>query len=91
MDNEKKTYSIIGKVEIGTDEYRDLIEKCAETEAELSRARGDYWRITSEVDQLKKSIEELEKMIATFKKFINSDDAVNTKYINFLAENSFWG
>lgn len=29
---EKKTYSIIGKVEIGTDEYRDLIERAMEAE-----------------------------------------------------------
>ena len=27
MSDEKKEYTIKGKVEIGTDEYRDLIEK----------------------------------------------------------------
>ena len=39
MNMEKKEYSIIGKVEIGTDEYRDLIEAVKDAE---SRANRNY-------------------------------------------------
>ena len=28
MNEERKEYSIVGQVTIGTDEYRDLIEEC---------------------------------------------------------------
>ena len=31
---DEKKYSVVGKVEIGTDEYRDLIETNAELKAE---------------------------------------------------------
>lgn len=91
MDNENKKYSIIGKVEIGTDEYRDLIERCVEANAELSRVRCDNWDKTSKIDSLNKRIAELENAADLFKKFINSDDELNAKYISFIAEESIFG
>lgn len=37
MDDEKRNYSVIGTVSIGTDEYRDLIEAVKNAEAKLEK------------------------------------------------------
>ena len=44
MSDEKKEYTIKGKVEIGTDEYRDLIEKNIILDNEVSEARSARWK-----------------------------------------------
>lgn len=70
--DEKKVYSIIGKVEIGTDEYRDLIEAVHSVDKEKS-----YWynrwseennKVTKLGEENKKLREELEKYKAYIKK-----------------------
>ena len=38
--NEEKKYTIVGKVEIGTDEYRDLIEGLADARNHASEERS---------------------------------------------------
>lgn len=75
--NEEKKYSIIGKVEIGTDEYRDLISGLtkAESDADLNRIR--YWS-----EQNKSS--NLEKMLEAMLEFINSSEELKAKYALFL-------
>ena len=45
MSDEKKEYTIKGKVEIGTDEYRDLIEKNIILDHEVSEARSARCRL----------------------------------------------
>ena len=61
MNEEKKEYSVIGTVQIGTDEYRDLIE-------EKNRYQNDYNRVSREktdyyweIDKLKKEVESLKQ------------------------------
>ena len=62
---DRKEYSMVGKVEIGTDEYRDLIESLAEVRADYNEASRKnterYW----EIEKLKKQVEEL-KMYKEF-------------------------
>lgn len=66
MNEEKKEYSIIGQVTIGTDEYRDLIETVKEAENEARKYRSEssdrYW----EIDKLKKEVESLKQ----YKEFV---------------------
>lgn len=61
MSEERKEYSIVGHVTIGTDEYRDLIEAVKEAESDLRHYRSEstdrYW----EIDRLKKEIEKLKE------------------------------
>lgn len=68
MSEEKKEYSIIGQVTIGTDEYRDLIEAVKEAENEARECRKQsndrYW----ENDKLKKEVESLKQ----YKEFVTS-------------------
>lgn len=66
MSEERKEYSIVGQVNIGTDEYRDLIEAVKEAENEAREYRKEsndrYW----EIDKLKKEVESLKQ----YKEFV---------------------
>ena len=61
MNEERKEYSIVGQVTIGTDEYRDLIETVKEAENEAREYRKQssdrYW----EIDKLKRDVESLKQ------------------------------
>lgn len=71
MSEEKKEYSVIGTVSIGTDEYRDLIERCSNLEHELQSVRSEkadyYWKNR----ELEDKVKEMEKDIEQYKGFIN--------------------
>lgn len=61
MNEERKEYSIVGQVTIGTDEYRDLIESLAETRADFQREHDTSWKRYMEISKLEEKIMELEK------------------------------
>lgn len=63
---EKKEYSVIGKVEIGTDEYRDLIEAVKDAENRANNSNSDYWDKYREAEALKKEVDALK----LFKEFV---------------------
>ncbi len=71
MSEERKEYSVIGTVSIGTDEYRDLIERCSDLEHELQSVRSEksdyYWKNR----ELEDKVKEMEKDIEQYKCFIN--------------------
>ena len=60
---ETKQYSIIGKVEIGTDEYRDLIESRMEQEKRAENYMREGWKKDEEINKLKKQVETLSARI----------------------------
>lgn len=66
MNEERKEYSIVGQVTIGTDEYRDLIEECKRLEHDYERKREEstdrYWKING----LEKEVESLKQ----YKEFV---------------------
>lgn len=84
MDNEKK-YSVIGKVEIGTDEYRDLIESVKNAERELSEERQSRWRESSRANETEKKLKEMSKEYEQMKEFIASPEIKN-QYRLFILE-----
>lgn len=73
MDEEKKVYSIVGKVEIGTDEYRDLIESRMEIEKSKDYYMREGWKKDTEINNLKKQVEVLKAKIEKFEKFIKKN------------------
>lgn len=83
---EKKTYTIIGKVEIGTDEYRDLIESLAYATHRANEnddeRRKEYWAH----DKTKKELTSALVKLANLNDFVNSSEEMKTKYKLFLAE-----
>ena len=58
MSDEKKEYTIKGKVEIGTDEYRDLIEKNIILDHEVCEIRSARWKAEREKEEINKKLKE---------------------------------
>ena len=82
--NEEKMYSIIGKVEIGTDEYRDLIAGLAKAEADADSYRGRYWSEQNNTSYLDKKLEAMTEKANAMSEFINSNEELKAKYALFL-------
>ena len=82
--NEEKKYSIIGKVEIGTDEYRDLISGLAKAEADAGSYRSQYWSEQTKASNLEKKLEAMTEKADTMLEFINSSEELKAKYALFL-------
>lgn len=88
---EKKAYSIIGQVTIGTDEYRDLIEGRIAAEKQVDYYRDKYWAEQSKSSELQKQVEALQSKIEKCEKFIKknsvniSEDAV-TLFVSLFGE-----
>ena len=83
MDEEKK-YSIIVKVEIGTDEYRDLIAGLAKAEADADSYRSKYWSEQNKTSDLEKKLEAMTEKANAMSEFINSSEELKAKYALFL-------
>lgn len=71
---EETKYTIIGKVEIGTDEYRDLITKNVQLEQDLSQKRSEYWELTKERDNLKGSKGKIDIELELFTAFLKEKE-----------------
>ena len=82
--NEEKNYSIIGKVEIGTDEYRDLITGLAKAEADADSYRSRYWSEQNKTSDLDKKLEAMTEKANAMSEFINSSEELKAKYALFL-------
>ena len=73
MEENKKEYSVIGTVTIGTDEYRDLIEYRMTQENRADGYMHDVWKKDSEIKDLKKQVELLQQKIGRYEKFIKKN------------------
>lgn len=80
MEENRKEYSIIGTVTIGTDEYRDLItekfQAIREKEEEHDRWYDQYketQKYKEECGALKKQVEALKSKIAKCEKFMKKN------------------
>ena len=82
--NEEKKYSIIGKVEIGTDEYRDLISGLSMAESEADSYRSKYWSEQTKASNLENKLEAMTEKADTMLEFINSSEELKAKYALFL-------
>ena len=73
MDEEKKTYSIVGTVTIGTDEYRDLIESVAVSKKQEEYYRNRFWEEQNKVSKLEKENVAIKADLDRFKKFVKEN------------------
>lgn len=76
---DEKKYSIVGRVEIGTDEYRDLIESRMEAEKSRDSYMREGWKKDDEINKLKKQVEVLTERAERYKNFIKSHCTVNAE------------
>lgn len=73
---EKKQYSIVGKVEIGTDEYRDLIESRMEVEKSKDYYMREGWKKDEEIKRIQSENLKLKEELDKLKKFIKKNQAL---------------
>ena len=77
--SEEKKYTIVGKVEIGTDEYRDLLEAKIEAQKESNDYLHRYWDEQSKVRKMEKKVEMMTEFLKTTKERY-------AEYLQFVAE-----
>lgn len=70
---EKKIYSVIGTVTIGTDEYRDLLTEKFEAERDKERYMRDGWKKDEQINALNKQVEVLKTKLEKCEKFIKKN------------------
>ena len=72
--NEEKTYSVVGTVTIGTDEYRDLIiEKC-KAEREADRQRTEWYNEYTRAEKLVAKNTKLSEKLDSLEKYIKENN-----------------
>lgn len=75
---EEKKYSIVSKVKIGTDEYRDLIEGKLNAEVARDKYMRDIWSKDEEIRKLKEANlnlkKELDKLKSVMKQGTSRED-----------------
>lgn len=74
MDEEKKVYSFIGTVTIGTDEYRDLIEDKAKVISEKDDYYRRYWDLYSKNTKLEEQVKELSAKVEQLRQYIRENN-----------------
>lgn len=74
---EKKNYSVIGKVEIGTDEYRDLIEERAAAIKEAEEYRSKYWKEQTELRECKEALDKSKNMLNKLYEFLKEKNLMD--------------
>lgn len=83
---DEKKYSIVGKVEIGTDEYRDLIETNAELKSKCDEQNSKYWDLYRRTGKLDEELKDAKKKIEEFQGFVDSSEEIKAKYRLYLVE-----
>lgn len=68
---EDKKYEA-GRVEITSEEYRDLVKEAIEARNDASHARSDRWKIEIERDKIAKELELANKKIAELESLVDS-------------------
>lgn len=71
--DEKKVYGIVGTVNIGTDEYRDLIEQAIENKKQMEEYRSMKWAAEGEVKKVKDELKAVEEKLRKINEFLKQD------------------
>ena len=68
---DEKKYLFVGKVEIGTDEYRDLIETVAELKSEKDTQFSRYWDERTRANNLENNLKAAKEKLADLQGFFD--------------------
>ena len=71
MEENKKEYSVIGTVTIGTDEYRDLLDEKYKAEKEKYEWHDKWYSEYCEKNKLTKELEKLKEELSQVKELLN--------------------
>ena len=83
---EEKKYEFNGKVEISTEEYRDLIRDGVKAEQQADDYRSKYWSEQNKVKDLEEKVSVLNKSISHYQKFVNSKEDITLEYKMYLRQ-----
>lgn len=83
MNVEKKTYSIIGKLTIGTDEYRDLVEGLSIAKFNFELKDRECWNEHRRNYELESQLKEMTEKYERLNAFITSKDEIKKQYLDF--------
>lgn len=84
--DEKKSYSVVGTVSIGTDEYRDLIEERASFKKDAEDYRSKFWKEESARKAAEEKVRGLEKQIEEYGAFFAKFPEAKALYGQYTAE-----
>ncbi len=77
---EKKEYSTVGTVTIGTDEYRDLIADGIENRNSADEYRRKFWDEQSKASELEKKLDVVARKLEIYESFFNEVEGVSDKF-----------
>ena len=86
MEEVKKTYSVLGTVTIGTDEYRDLIESCVEAQKDAEYNSNKRWEEYLRANKLEEELKELRAKAKLMQTFLETESELLERYKDWLAE-----
>ena len=86
MDEQKKIYSVIGTVQIGTDEYRDLIESCVESKKEAEENNSKRWEEYRRANKAEDELKAVKAKSELLDAFLKSDAEIMEKYKDWFFE-----
>ena len=86
FNQEERKYSIVGKVEIGTDEYRDLIEAVKDSERAKEKANNDYWKEREKALKAEQENKALKEQFNELYEFVNSSEEMKAKFKTYKVE-----
>lgn len=70
MNEEKRVYSIVGTVTIGTDEYRDLLTEKFEALKEKDEWHDKWYKEYTEARALEKQVKSLKEKLSQYEQLI---------------------
>lgn len=78
--DEKKNYSVVGTVTIGTDEYRDLIESLKDARHEEQKSNSARWEQYNKATKLETELKAVVYKLEELETFVRSDEDISTKF-----------
>lgn len=79
----RKTYENVGKVELSTEEYRDLVFDLYEARKDRDKEHDDWYKEYNKAQDLDKKVKSLEKKVSEFEGFLSESTTVKTDFENY--------
>lgn len=79
----RKTYENVGKVELSTEEYRDLVFDLYEARRDRDKEHDDWYKEYNRAQDLDKKVKSLEKKVTTFEDFLSEHLTVKEDFENY--------
>lgn len=79
----RKTYENVGRVELSTEEYRDLVFDLYEARRDRDKEHDDWYKEYNRAQELEKKVKSLEKKVTIFEDFLSEHSSVKEDFENY--------